>query len=73
MESGSKDGYWYESDLNVSDGSHRNGVNYLLTGGNVELGNARFWLAVGASIVAGFLALRHPDQIKKPVEGHNGR
>ncbi|KAK5078747.1 hypothetical protein LTR64_002837 [Lithohypha guttulata] len=32
-----------------------NVVDYLLTGGTVELGSAPFWLAAGAAIVAGFL------------------
>lgn len=32
-----------------------NVVDYLLMGGNVELGSARFWLAAGAATIAGFL------------------
>jgi len=32
-----------------------NVVDYLLTGGNVELGSVQFWLAAGASTIAGFL------------------
>jgi hypothetical protein len=35
--------------------SAENAVDYLLTGGAVELGSARFWLAAAASVVAGFL------------------
>jgi Domain of unknown function (DUF4396) len=35
--------------------SAENLVDYLLTGGNVELGSWQFWLAAGASIVAGFV------------------
>lgn len=32
-----------------------NVVDYSLTGGNVEFGSSRFWLAAGASVVAGFM------------------
>lgn len=32
-----------------------NVVDYSPTGGNVELGSSRFWVAAGASLVAGFV------------------
>ena len=32
-----------------------NVVDYSLTGGNVELGSWRFWLAAGSSLIAGFV------------------
>ena len=55
VEGRCEDSCWDEFDLDAGDGAAENGVDYLLTGGNMELGSSGFWFAAGASVIAGFV------------------